>query len=264
VRSTSPQLLAALNSVLTRHVRRDEDGHLMASKFYNVVRARYFENASRFDRHLAHPFRFGRTGRVSPYDDLFRQAARDTGLDWRLLAALSFQESRFDPTAVSWAGAHGLMQLLPSTAGVSARALHDPDVNVPLGARHLRMLYDLYEDVPEPERLRFALAAYNCGQGHLDDARRLSSLLGKDPDVWEGSVRESLLLLRQPNFHRMVRYGYVRGNETVAYVREVERRYELLMAVSNRSSTARLVSAVEGASNDSDTPDMTVGARGLN
>ena len=77
-------------------------------------------------------------------------------------------------------------------------------------------------------------------------------------------MRESLLLLRQPNFHRMVRYGYVRGNETVAYVREVERRYELLMAVSNRSSTARLVSAVEGASNDSDTPDMTVGARGLN
>lgn len=228
VRANSPELLGALNSALTGHVRRADDNRLVRSEFYNVVRARYFENTPRAGRHLADPFLLTRTGRISPYDRLFRSAARDTGFDWRLLAALSFQESRFDPRAESWAGAHGLMQLKPRTAGVSAEALNDPNVNVELGASHLRMLYDLYDDVPDPDRMRFALAAYNCGQGHLDDARKLSAMLGKDPDAWEGSVRESLLLLRHPNFHRMVRYGYVRGNETVAYVREIEQRFELL------------------------------------
>jgi membrane-bound lytic murein transglycosylase MltF len=99
------------------------------------------------------------------------------------------------------------------------------------------MLYDLYADVSGPDRLRFSLAAYNCGQGHLADARELSRLLGHDPDVWEGSVRESLLLLRQPSYHRMVRYGYVRGNETVAYVREIEQRFELLQRMVPKSRT---------------------------
>ena len=75
----------------------------------------------------------------------------------------------------------------------------NPNLNVPLGAKHLRMLYDRYDDIAEPDRMRFALAAYNCGQGHLDDARTLARWLGNDPDVWEGSVREALLLLREPN-----------------------------------------------------------------
>jgi membrane-bound lytic murein transglycosylase F len=239
VRANSPELLAALDASLTSHVRCKDDGTLVRSEFYNVVRARYFENPPRAGRHLADQFLLNRTGRISPYDPLFRNAGRENGFDWRLLAALSFQESRFDPGAESWAGAYGLMQLKPKTAGVSADELNDPSLNIQLGASHLRMLYDLYRDVPGIDRMRFALAAYNCGQGHLDDARKLSTMLGKDPDVWEGSVRESLLLLRQPNFHRMVRYGYVRGNETVAYVRQIEQHFGVLKQLAANAEPVR-------------------------
>lgn len=240
VRSNSPQLLAAIDQVMTKHVRRNQSGNLVRSEFYNVIHSRYFDDASRTERHQSDPFLLARTGRISPYDHLFRSAARESGFDWRLLAALSFQESRFDPDAVSWAGAYGLMQLLPRTAGVSAEKLNSPALNVRLGAQHLRKLYDRYQKVAGPDRMRFALAAYNCGQGHLDDARTLTQTLGRDPDVWEGSVREALLLLRQPNYHRTVRYGYVRGNETVGYVREVEQRFALLKRMTSRSQPARI------------------------
>ena len=243
VRENSPELLAALNEALLHHVHRNEDGRLVRSEFYNVVRARYFENTPRAGRHLADPFLLSRTGRISPYDRLFRKAGSENGFDWRLLAALSFQESRFDPHAESWAGAYGLMQLKPRTAGVSAEELNDPKLNVKLGSSHLRMLYERYEGVPEKDRMRFALAAYNCGQGHLDDARKLSALLGRDPDVWEGSVRESLLLLRQPKYHRMVRYGYVRGNETVGYVRQIEQRFALLKQMVATARPVRMAAS---------------------
>lgn len=261
VRSNSPELLERLDRALSGHVHRNDDGQLVGSEFYNVIRARYFEDNPRMERHQSDPFLLARTGHLSPYDDLFRRAAHDTGLDWRLLAAVAFQESRFDPTAVSWAGAHGLMQLRPQTAGVSADRLSDPEVNVPLGAAHLRELHDHYAHVPEPDRMRFALAAYNCGMGHLDDARTLSRLLGRDPDVWEGSVRESLLLLRKPAYHRMVRYGYVRGNETVAYVREIEQRFERLRSLAPKTGSTRFAS--QGGPAPTEATPAAAGAPGL-
>lgn len=263
VRSNSPELLARLDRALSAHVHYNESGELVGSEFYNVVRARYFEDAPRMERHRSDPFLLARTGRISPYDDLFRDAGRDTDLDWRLLAALAFQESRFDPAAVSWAGAHGLMQLRPQTVDATPTELADPELNVPLGAAHLRSLFDRYSDVPEPDRTRFALAAYNCGQGHLDDARTLSRLLGRDPDVWEGSVRESLLLLRKPAYHRMVRYGYVRGNETVGYVREIEQRFALLKRLAPKTRSTQLASHEGPATTTVPSTPMAMGAPGL-
>ncbi len=231
VRANAPELLAAVDAILQRHFRTRPDGSVARSEFYAVVHERYFGNRPRARRHADDPYRLARTGRVSPYDELFKAAAAEFDLDWRLLAALAFQESRFDPDAVSWAEAVGLMQVRPVFAGIDADSLRVPAVNVTYGARHLKRLLEAYSFLPERERLRFAIAAYNCGKGHLDDARMLSIRRGLDPNLWEGSVRESLLLLREPQYHRHARYGYVRGSQTVAYVRDVLERYEVFRRV---------------------------------
>lgn len=246
VRSNAPLLLAAVDSVLAGLLRIREDGSRAGSEFYNVVHSRYFADESQLKRHGERSFHFARSGRLSPYDDLFRAAAQEVDLDWRLLAAVAFQESRFDPMAESAAGAIGLMQVLPRTAGISADSLRVPEINIAFGARHLRSLYDAYRFVSERERLRFALAAYNCGQGHLDDARILSVLRNRNPNAWDGSVRDSLLLLRRPDYYQQVRYGYVRGHETVAYVRDVLTRYELLQQLSQprRAPSDRVIVAL--------------------
>jgi len=228
VRANAPKLRDAVDAVLLRHYRPREDDTHAGSEFYNVVRDRYFSDDTQIHRHATDPFRLSRTGRVSPYDDLFRATADSFDVDWRLLAALAFQESRFDPDAESWAGAIGVMQVKPATARLDETTLRDASQNIAAGTRHLRWLLDRYHYVPESDRLQFALAAYNCGHGHLDDARMLAVRRGLNPNAWEGSVRESLLLLRKPQYHREARYGYVRGHETVAYVREVMRRHDLL------------------------------------
>ena len=243
VRSNSPDLLAAVNRALRHHYRLREDDTVARSEFYAVVADRYFGNSSRVQRHAEHPFRLGRTGKLSPYDELFQQAAEDYRLDWRLLAALSFQESRFDPEAASWAGAVGLMQVKPAVVGIGEDSLKIAEVNVPAGAAHLRSLFDVYDFLPGPQQLRFALAAYNCGQGHLDDARMLAIRRGKDPNVWEGSVRESLMLLRDPQYHRQARYGYVRAGQTVTYVREILQRYDLLRHLTRERRNVGLTAA---------------------
>jgi membrane-bound lytic murein transglycosylase F len=134
---------------------------------------------------------------------------------------------------------------------------------VSIGAQHLRMLYDRYDGIAERDRMRFALAAYNCGQGHLDDARKLARKRGRDPDVWEGSVREALLLLRQPLYHQAARYGYVRGNETVGYVREVEQRFDLLKRMVSNSRSDRVVMN-RGDTEASISRASGMGAPGLN
>lgn len=242
VRSNSPRLREAVDAILRSHYRVRPDAEPARSEFYNVVHERYFGGGARVRRHEEHPFRLSRTGRLSPYDDLFRAAAFDEGLDWRLLASVAFQESRFDPGAVSWAGAVGLMQVKSETAGVSEDSLKIPEISVRVGARLLAELFEIYSVVPESDRLAFVLAAYNCGQGHLDDARMLSIERRRDPNQWEDSVRESLLLLAEPQYHRRARYGYVRGSQTTAYVTEVLRRYDLLRRLTEPRGGASTVS----------------------
>lgn len=224
VRVNSPHLLEATDAFLQRH-RRDVDDRVVRSEFYNVLRKKYYSDTKLIRRRAGDPFRLARTGRISPYDDLFQDVGRTVGLDWRLLASLAYQESRFDPEQESWAGAVGLMQILPRTAGVGIVELLDPATNVQLGARHLRGLHDAYDYMEPHQRIRFALAAYNCGRGHLDDARALAVQAGDDPNHWD-DVAEHLLRLSKPEVYRNTRYGYVRGTETVGYVRGIMRRYE--------------------------------------
>ncbi len=217
VRPGDVELLGAIDAYFDRIYR---------GTFYNVLQKKYFRskrNVSRFAR--ARPVR---AGKLSPFDEAFRRVGREVEIDWRLLVAVGFQESGFDPTATSWAGAVGLMQTMPQTAedlGVEGD-LRDPDVAIEAGGRYLRRLMDRFEPaLPFGERVRFALASYNAGHGHVHDGRRLAVALGYDPDVWFDNVERAIPLLARESYASKARFGYCRCSETRDYVRQVNQRY---------------------------------------
>lgn len=172
-------------------------------------------------------------GKVSRYDELFRKYASSIGWDWRLLAAQSYTESRFKPNAVSWAGARGLMQIMPSTGrqyGLTGARMSDPEANI---AAATKILADLDRQFAElvpnsEERLKFVLAAYNSGPGHVYDAIRLADKYGYKTDKWANNVEKAMLMKMNPTYYRdpVVRYGYSRGRETYDYVRRIYSFYE--------------------------------------
>lgn len=169
-----------------------------------------------------------KSGHLSSYDGCFKRHSTIPGYDWRLLASIGFNESRFDNDIVSWAGARGIMQLMPSTAramGVSPESLLNPDANILAAARLLKSLDDaLAEKVADPkERQLFVIAAYNCGLGHIYDAIALAEKHGLDPQVWLGNVSEAALLKSRPQYYNdpVVKNGYFRGRETVEFVERV-------------------------------------------
>ncbi len=172
-------------------------------------------------------------GRISPFDHLFKTEAKKTGWDWRLLAAQCFVESRFDPTVVSWAGARGVMQIMPATAralGASPDSLADIQTSISLAVRIMSSLdRSLASRVPDPaERQKFVIAAYNSGLAHIYDAITIARLTGRDPRRWTGNVEEALLLKANPEYynHPEVKYGYFRGRQTTAYVTDVLDLYQ--------------------------------------
>lgn len=169
-----------------------------------------------------------KSGHVSDYDHYFKRHCGITGYDWQFLASLGFNESRFDNDVVSWAGAKGLMQLMPETAravGVSPESLINPDVNILAAARLLKNLDDaLANKVPDRnERILFVIAAYNCGLGHIYDSIALAEKYGLDPEKWLGNVSEALLLKTRPQYFNdpVVKNGYFRGKQTVEFVERV-------------------------------------------
>jgi membrane-bound lytic murein transglycosylase F len=199
---------------------------IVGSLELNDARDRYFRKSRGLDRSRARNAPGG--GRLSPYDEILQKHSKRYGLDWRLMAAQAYQESLFDPDAESWAGARGLFQILPSTGlELGIEDLRDPDDGVQAGLRYMHQILERIEPrVPLKHRLRFALAAYNAGYGHLQDARRLAAEEGLDPDKWFGHTEKAMLLLSQPRYYRRSRHGYVRGSETVRYVSEIQNRYD--------------------------------------
>lgn len=171
-------------------------------------------------------------GQISTFDVYFKQYSRQCGWDWRLLAAQSFQESGFDPNAVSWMGAMGLMQLMPSTArsvGVGQGEVFDPECNIRGAVRLITQLNRHYSDIyPENERINFILAAYNAGPGHVDDSRALAKKNGKDPNRWLGNVDSYVLNMSKPEYYNQpeVKHGYFRGSETYDYVNKIRTRWD--------------------------------------
>lgn len=171
-------------------------------------------------------------GQISTFDNYFKQYARQCGWDWRLIAAQAFQESGFDPNAVSWAGAMGLMQLMPATArsvGVSMNAVFDPECNLRGATKLISQLNAHYSGITDNnERINFILAAYNAGPGHVDDARALAKKYGKDPNRWLGNVDTFVLNLSKSEFYNQpeVKHGYCRGSETYNYVNKIRTRWD--------------------------------------
>ncbi len=197
---------------------------------YALIYNKYFKNQKSADIIKSDYFTLS-SGKISPFDESIRRYSQMIQWDWRLLASLIYQESRFDPGVESWAGAFGLMQLMPSTAaryGVTHNS--PPDKQIEAGVKFIRWLESIFADkVKDPdERIKFVLAAYNVGVGHVLDARRLAEKYGKDPTVWEGNVDYFLLNKSLPKYYRdpVVEYGYCRGEEPYRFVTDILDRYE--------------------------------------
>ncbi len=171
-------------------------------------------------------------GGISPYDHVFKQYAKEMGWDWRLLAAIAYSESGFNPDATSWMGARGLMQVMPKTArsqGVSENALSDPAVSIRVASKILKELEGIMRGKAVAEdRIKFVLAAYNAGSGHVTDAIALARKNELDPRVWEENVAQAMLWEMDPEYYNdsVCTYGYCRGTEPVDYVVKVLTRYE--------------------------------------
>ena len=197
---------------------------------YNVIYNKYFKNRRSFKRRIKSDYYSLKNNQISEYDDLIKAYASELGWDWRLLASQVYQESKFDPKASSWAGALGLMQLMPSTAkslGIQDRS--DPKQNIQAGTNYLQQLYKQFEHIPDSiNRMKLTLAAYNCGLGHVLDAQRLAEANDLDPQIWSDHVEGMLLQLRLPKHYNkpFIKYGYVRGTEPVAYVDQILDRYD--------------------------------------
>lgn len=185
--------------------------------------------SSRFDYDDAHRFRFDIATRLPQLQALFQQAAQITGLDWRLLAAVGYQESKWEMAALSGDGARGIMMLTPEAADtVGIKHRDDLSENILGGARYLaHVIATIPKHVPEPDRTYLALAAYNVGYGHLEDARVLTQKLGKNPDSWE-DVRAQLPLLSDAQWYLGLKRGYARGWEPAQFVQQVRRYLSVL------------------------------------
>jgi len=221
VRVTSPQLRAALDAWLA-----DSATDRLRRRLYE----KYFVDRRGYRERAASEYLSSETGRLSRYDTLFKRYAPELGWDWRLLASQAYQESRFLPTARSWAGAVGLLQLMPATArSVGVRDSRDPEQNVRGAVRFIQSLERFWKPhIPDPDmRLRFVLASYNAGIGHVRDAQRLAEKYGGDPNDW-GDVAYWLLQKSRASVYTdpVVKYGFARGLEPVTYVALVLERYE--------------------------------------
>jgi len=195
---------------------------------YNEIFARYFQSQGTFLRRMSSPYHSLGGGQLSPFDSLFKKYAALINWDWRLLAAMAFEESGWNPQAQSPMGAVGLMQMLPQTAleyGVNEPL--NPSANLEAAVRYLASLEVFWKSLAPPERQSFVMASFNAGPGHILDAVALAKHYGQSGNEWKGAVSEWLLKKNQEKVynHSVVKYGYCRGKQTVEYVRRIKERY---------------------------------------
>jgi len=222
VRKTSVKLLERLNKALLK-----EKG----STYFNVVYNKYFKNKRAYVKRIKNEYYSKSTGKISRYDKLIKKYSKETGFDWLLISSLIYQESQFINKRFSWAGAGGLMQLMPATAkDIGVNDIHNPSQNIRGGTRYLKKIWTGWSDIQDSiQRLKFTFASYNCGYYHVKDAQYLARYYKKDSLLWDNGVDEFILKLMKPKYynHKGVKYGYCRGIEPYNYVNEIFARYEV-------------------------------------
>ncbi|NVJ58884.1 MAG: membrane-bound lytic murein transglycosylase MltF [Gammaproteobacteria bacterium] len=216
VRKNNPELLQSLNQFIAKEYRQT---------FYNVIKQKYFSDRKRKEEYREN--RVVKGNQLSPYDGLIKQYSQDYDFDWRLITSQMYQESKFNPNAKSFAGALGLMQVLPTTAlELGFDDPVNPEQGIAAGVSYLNWTMERFdESLPVHERLFFALASYNAGYGHVKDAQKLAKQQGLNPNKWFNNVEKAMLLLQQPKYYKKTRFGYCRGQEPVDYVRNIHQRY---------------------------------------
>ncbi|UAA40698.1 membrane-bound lytic murein transglycosylase MltF [Paraneptunicella aestuarii] len=228
-------------------LNKNQDDALLAAliEYFGMVREngklavledKYFGHVRQFNYVDTTSFLAAAKETLPKYQDWFEKYSAD--LDWRLIAAMSYQESHWNPRAKSPTGVRGMMMLTLPTAkelGVTSRL--DPEQSIRGGTQYFRkLLRRIPERIQSPDRLWFALAAYNIGLGHLEDTRVLTEKSGGNPDLWI-DVKQHLPLLRQKRFYKTTRYGYARGDEAIRYVTNIRRYYDSLVYLSDKNST---------------------------
>jgi membrane-bound lytic murein transglycosylase F len=216
----------------------DDSLYLAASDYFKQLKEsgylarlieRYYGHLEDFDYVGTRTYMLHMHQRLPRYRAMFEYAATEFGVDWRLLAATAYQESHWDPDAISPTGVRGIMMLTKATAsdlGVDRRT--DPVQSIRGGALYLKqMLGKIPQRISEPDHSWLALAAYNIGFGHLEDARIITQRQGGDPDSWK-DVKQYLPLLRKHKWHSQTKHGYARGNEAVRYVENIRSYYDIL------------------------------------
>jgi membrane-bound lytic murein transglycosylase F len=230
VRAENTALQGAVNDFWKKEYRG-----LLANMTYN----KYFKSSKEMTKHHEGRVDGGKGAELSPYDHKVQPIASEHKIDWRLITSQMYQESRFDPNAKSFAGALGLMQVMPRTAKeMGYTKLHDPEIGIRAGVEYLDWTWNRYDEaIDVRDRYWFALAAYNAGIGHVADARRLADQKGWDRNLWFENVEKAMLLLAKPEYANKAKYGYVRGQEPVNYVREIRDRYQIYVTLADRVPT---------------------------
>jgi membrane-bound lytic murein transglycosylase F len=202
--------------------------HAVRSGLRKILFEKYFVTAAHLRDNVRKQEFTLLSKQLSRYDRLIAHHAEEAGFDWRFVAALIFQESRFNHESVSGAGAYGLMQLMPIAAqDIGVKDYVHPAQNIEAGVKYLKVLARQFPDGRTEDRFALILASYFLGPGHIEDAQRLARVLGYDPECWKDSMERVLPLLENGRYHRRVQYGAAQGKQAVRYVNAIKKRYLL-------------------------------------
>ena len=232
-----------------KKIKENGELDILLDRYYGHIERFNFSGTRTYLRHIHK--------RLPKYRELFEAAAKKNDLDWRLLAAIGYQESHWNPDARSPTGVRGIMMLTLATAEyLKIKDRLDPTQSIEGGSRYIKKLTKrIPEDIKEPDRTWFALAAYNVGLGHLEDARIITEKRGGNPDAWN-DVKENLPLLSSRKWYKQTKHGYARGREPVRYVEYIRSYYDLLVWYSAQLDE-RVTSEPDETGNNNEAVEIT-------